>query len=131
MARRNLNPTELELLILQILWRDGPCTVRHVRDALAPTRDLARTSVDTLLRIMQRKGFVRKYKCPREVGGDVYRAVVSHQGTARKMIAQLVRDMFGGSARSLVQTLFDSGEVDERELEELKNLVKRSREEKP
>ena len=46
------HPTELELEILKVIWRDGACTVRNVREALAPTRKLAHTSVITVMNIM-------------------------------------------------------------------------------
>ena len=48
-------PTELELEILKILWQRGPLPVRDVRDALVGFRDLARTSVITIMNIMVRK----------------------------------------------------------------------------
>ena len=56
MARRSSNyPTELELEILKILWKDGECTVRKARDALKGFRKLAYTSVMTMMLIMTEK----------------------------------------------------------------------------
>ena len=46
------HPTELELEILKVLWREGPLSGRQVRDALVPFRDLAYTSVMTVMNIM-------------------------------------------------------------------------------
>ena len=46
------HPTELELEILKVLWRIGPATVRTVREELAAVRELAYTSVMTMMTIM-------------------------------------------------------------------------------
>ncbi len=56
------HPTELELEILKILWRDGPAVVQHVRDALAPERKLAYSSVITIMNIMTDKGYLSRVK---------------------------------------------------------------------
>ncbi len=50
------HPTELELEILKILWRAKPLTGRQVRDALAEFRELAYTSVMTVMGTMEDKG---------------------------------------------------------------------------
>ena len=58
------HPTELELDILKILWRDAPLPVREVRQRLARNggRTLAHSSVITMLNIMHRKGLVSRRK---------------------------------------------------------------------
>ena len=56
------HPTELELEILKVLWRASPLTGRQVRDALVGFRDLAYTSVMTIMGIMEDKGYVRRKK---------------------------------------------------------------------
>ncbi len=56
------HPTVLELEILKILWRAQPLTGRQLRDALAEFRELAYTSVMTILGIMVDKGYVRRKK---------------------------------------------------------------------
>ena len=64
MARQvSKHPTELELEILKVLWRNGPLTGRDVRDCLAiETRDLAYTSVMTVMGIMEDKGYLKRKK---------------------------------------------------------------------
>ena len=61
MAPRNpegLTPLELE--IMKVLWASGPSGVQAVRDALAPRRKLAYTTVQTMLNVLWRKGRVRR-----------------------------------------------------------------------
>ena len=88
-------PTELELDILKIVWRDGAMTVRTVRDALAPTRDLAYTSVMTMMTIMVKKGYLRRRK---QGSGYLYHATVSQAETTGKMLGDMVDRVFGDAA---------------------------------
>jgi len=116
------HPTELELEILKILWRDGPSNVRHVRDALAGFRDLAYTSVMTIMTIMARKGYVKRKKAE---GGYVYRAAISAESTTRGMLRDLVDRAFDGSAAALMVNLLETGDLDAEELRRLRELINR------
>jgi len=113
-------PTELELEIPKILWRDGPAPVRRVRDSLAETRDLAYTSVMTVLNIMVEKKYVRRR---RRGGSYVYRPCVTHEWTARRMLGDVVERLFDGSASAALLHLLESGEIDAAELEALRQTL--------
>ncbi|MBX7255556.1 MAG: BlaI/MecI/CopY family transcriptional regulator [Candidatus Hydrogenedentes bacterium] len=115
-------PTELELEILKILWTDGPSTVRHVRDTLSETRELAYTSVMTMMGIMTEKGYLRRTK---KGGGYVYRPKVDRERTMADMLGDTVNRVFNGSAKAAVLHLIESGEIDEDELKELHRLIEK------
>jgi predicted transcriptional regulator len=121
MARpQSRHPTELELEILKIIWRDGPSPVRHVREALAAARDLAVTSVTTVMNIMIDKGYLAR----RKAGGVyVYRAVVGERATSRGMLADLVRRVFDGSRVAAAINLLGSRELDEEEIEQIRRFL--------
>ena len=116
------HPTELELAILKILWRQWPATVRQVRDALAEGRPLAYTSVMTTMNIMVRKGYLERRK-----DGNTYHYSprVSRQVTSRRMLRDLVSRVFDGSAASLMLNLLETGDVDEAELRKMRELIDR------
>jgi predicted transcriptional regulator len=114
------HPTELELQILQILWRDGPRPVRHVRDTLAGVRNLAYTSVLTVMNIMTRKGYLRRDKID---GSYVYCPEVDKQRTTGGMLLDLVNRAFGGSAKAVMLNLLETREIDRDELKELRDLL--------
>lgn len=116
------HPTELELAILKILWRSGPASGRAIRDALAEERDLAYTSVMTILGIMTRKGYVRRKK---EDGGYVYLAALAEQTATQGMLRDLVNRAFDGSALALVQNLLETSDLDADELKQLRQLLNR------
>jgi BlaI family penicillinase repressor len=116
------HPTELELAILKVLWRDGPCSVRQVRDALVEFRDLAYTSVMTILGIMTRKGYVRRNKSG---GSFVYKAVLTEQAAGRGMLRDIVDRVFDGSAVAVMQHLIETGDLDADELAQVRQLINR------
>ena len=120
--RTSKHPTELELEILKILWRDGPSTVRAVREALAANRDLAVTTVTTMMNIMVDKDYLSREK---EGGAYVYRPTVSRKATARRILKDLLGRVFDGSASALVLNLLEMAELDEKEIEELREIVDR------
>jgi BlaI family penicillinase repressor len=120
-------PTELELEILKILWRDGPCTVRHVRNALAEVRDLAYTSVMTVMNIMTRKRYLRRTKDGRSY---LYAPRVAEAETKQGLLGDVVERAFGGSARAVMLSLLELGDIDQAELSELREIIERSIENK-
>jgi BlaI family transcriptional regulator, penicillinase repressor len=115
-------PTELELEILKVLWRIGPAAGREIRDALAATRDLAYTSVMTMLNIMTRKKYLKRCKVK---GGFIYEARVSEQSTSGRMVRDLVDRAFAGSPSALMLSLLETGDIDAEEIQRLRELINR------
>ena len=98
----------------------------EIRDALAGFRELAYTSVMTVLNIMTRKGYLKR---SRAEGGYVYRARISERSTSRRMLSDLVDRVFEGSAAAVMLNLLESGQIDRNELQQLRDLInKRSQE---
>jgi BlaI family penicillinase repressor len=128
------HPTDLELEILKALWRLGPSPVRQVRDALAagapgsPPRDLAHTTVMTVLTIMTNKGYLRRTKSD---GGYVYDAKVAQQSTTGRMLRDLVDRAFSGSTGAAILNLLESSEITPDELRQLRDLIDRKAQQQP
>ena len=115
------HPTELELQILKLVWREGEVTVRHLRELLAAdSRDLAYTSVMTMTGIMTDKGYLRRR---REGKGYIYRPAISEEDISRDMMGDLVKRVFDGSARAAMVNLLEMGQIDEEEIEDLRRLL--------
>jgi BlaI family penicillinase repressor len=132
------HPTDLELEILKALWRLGPSPVRRVRDALAagapgsPPRDLAYTSVMTVMTIMTNKGYLRRAKARgKPDGGYVYHARVAQQSTTGRMLRDLVDRAFSGSAAGAALNLIESSEITPDELRRLRELIDRKARQPP
>jgi predicted transcriptional regulator len=124
MARPNSEyPTELELQILKVLWDDEPMTVRDVRDALAAGgRDLAHTTVITMLGTMVDKGKIEKLE-PTQGKAFRFSPLIQRDDVSRGMLGDLVERVFDGSAEAVMLSLFDVKELDEEELTSLRKLL--------
>ena len=114
------NPTELELEILQVLWRKQPLSGREIRDELAPVRDVTYTSVMTILGIMEEKSYVRRKKTGARFE---YSARVTQESTSRRMLNDLVERLFEGSSVTAMVNLLETSDVDPAELAQLRKLI--------
>ena len=116
------HPTELELEILKVLWHIGPATVRQVRDELAAIRDLAYTTVMTMMTIMDKKGYVQRKKDGRSF---IYEAKYHEQKASKNMLQDIVDRLFGGSTTAVMQHLLETSEIDDEELKLIRSLINR------
>jgi BlaI family transcriptional regulator, penicillinase repressor len=118
------HPTELELEILKILWRNGPkgATGREVQDALAASgRKLAYTSVVTILTIMARKGYARRKKGA--AGSFAYYPRITEKATAGQMLRDLVDRVFHGSPGAVMLNLLEDGALSADDIARLRDIV--------
>jgi BlaI family transcriptional regulator, penicillinase repressor len=126
MARRKTERlTPLELEIMHVLWETGPANVQTVQQRLP--RELAYTTVQTMLNILHRKGKVKRALKDRAY---FYRPAVSRSQVVRQAVTDLVEHLFGGSAESLVMSLVETKHLDAEKLTRLNRLVKKSEEER-
>ncbi len=114
---RRLTAAELE--IMRVLWDRGESTVHDVADTLGGDR--AYTTLSTLVRILEQKGFVQSRKDGRR---HLYSAVTEKRSYEQSTVRDLVRRLFDRPA-SVVRSLLESGAIDERELEEIRQLIDR------
>ena len=119
-------PAELQLAIMQVLWDRREATVAEVREALAPERKLAYTTVGTMLAKMEANGQVRHRSDGRV---NVYRPAVSRDQVTRTMVGDLTQRLFGGDVTELVCHLLDGRGISREELAELKRLLRRKEQE--
>ena len=116
----NAHPTDGELEILRVLWAAGPSALSAVCEQLRRERDVAATTVATMLRVMAGKGLVRRTGSGR---GAVWAAVVSQHKTERGMVRKLVDRVFDGAADRLAAHLVEGGQLDAAQLKELRTLI--------
>ena len=117
MARRKKNSdslTPLELSLMQVLWREGPCSVQAVQAGLQS--DLAFTTVQTVLNVLHQKGRVQRTLKGRAYE---YRAAESKDSVLGQAVGDMVRRMFGGSPEELVMSLVKSRQIDSATLSRL------------
>jgi len=113
-------PTNAELDILRVLWQRGPSTVRAVHDSLDHAKPVGYTTVLKLLQIMTEKHLVARDASTRS---HIYAAAASQAATQRRMVADLVRRVFGGSTLGLVLHALSATPATTRELEQIRRLL--------
>jgi BlaI family transcriptional regulator, penicillinase repressor len=106
--------TKLELQIMQVIWKRGASSVSAVQEGLE--QQLAYTTVQTMLNILQRKG-----KLKRKLRGRAYEysATVSETKALSHAVRDLVDRMFGGSSEELVMSLIKSRQIDAEQIARL------------
>lgn len=115
---------DLQLRILQVLWSQTEASVADVNAALRPERDLAYTTVATMLRKMEARGLVTH----REDGRSfLYKAAVDAQQVGQGMTDHVVERLFEGSLAGAVSHLLRTREVSREELDELERLIREAK----
>jgi len=123
-------PTELELLILKVLWEESPLTARQIREVLAERgRKLAHTSVITMLQRMVDKGQLDQLD---PAVGKAFRFVplLSEADVSGRMLGDLVDRVFDGSAEAVMLSLFDVSDLDSESLKRLRRAFNQKMREK-
>jgi BlaI family transcriptional regulator, penicillinase repressor len=97
--------TERELELMHVFWRIGQATAAEIRDQLAAGgRDLAYTTVATLIRILSDKGFLEQTNTERPFQ---YRPVRTFEDVSRSMVGDLIDKVFRGSREQLVLRMLE------------------------
>lgn len=116
-------PTKSELEILQVLWKNGPSTVRFVNDQLnEQKREVQYTSTLKLMQIMAEKELVTRDESQMK---HVYKAAVEEGKTKGFLLDRFVDTMYEGSASSLMMQLLGNKKTSKEELDAIKELIKK------
>jgi predicted transcriptional regulator len=118
------HPTDGELEILRVLWDRGPSSLSEICESLRQSREVATTTVATMLRLMLDKDLVRRKPATR---GHHWSAAVTQNATASSMVGKLVNGVFDGSAGRLAVHLVEAGQLSSEELTELRKLIDSNR----
>jgi BlaI family transcriptional regulator, penicillinase repressor len=113
-ARVKAPLTELEGAVMRVVWASGPCSVEAVYDVVSRDRDLKETTVRTILRRLEQKGYLRHES---EGRAYIYRATEPSRSLAARAVRQIIDRFCNGSVEELVSGMVDakvltSGEID-------------------
>lgn len=120
MNKRQIRPTEAELEILQVLWEEGPSSVRQVNQLLNEKRDIGYTTTLKLMQIMLDKGLVRRTTDTRS---HIYSAQVKESDTQSELLNKFLESAYRGSASKLVLQVLGNHKASQEELKEIKALI--------
>jgi len=110
--------TDRELDVMSVLWDVGPATVAQVRERIAD--DLAYTTVLTVLRTLEQKGYVSHTEDGR---AHRYKPLVKREVAGRTALRRLVDKVFDGSPELLLTQLVSDKNLSEEELRRLRKLL--------
>ncbi|MFO1498883.1 MAG: BlaI/MecI/CopY family transcriptional regulator [Verrucomicrobiota bacterium] len=111
---------DLQLQIMKILWSRDQATVAEIHQQLQNQKELAYTTIATMLRKMEARGLVKHRLDGRSF---LYRAAVGEEAVTRGMADHLVERLFAGSLTDVVSHLLNTREVGWDELSELERLI--------
>jgi predicted transcriptional regulator len=117
----------LELQLMEIIWTRGPLTADQIREALAPQHDLKDSTIRTVLRRLQQKGYVTHRP---EGKAFVYSEVDKPQNVAARAVRQILDRFCNGSLEQLLVGMVENKSIDPAELRALaRKLSKPTRKE--
>lgn len=121
MARpASTHPTDGELEILRVLWSGGPTSLSALCDTLRQEREVATTTIATMLRVMSEKDLVRRQGSGR---GAQWVASITQNRAAKSMVGKLVDHVFDGSADLLAAHLIEGGQLSPQQLADLRAMI--------
>ncbi len=112
--------TELQIVLLRILWDRGEATVTEIAEALRPERNFAQTTVATMLSRLERRGVITHDTRNRQYH---YRPLVTESEVRRSMVGDLTEQLFDGDVTQLMSHLLSAREVSPGDLDRLKALL--------
>src|SRR6516225_7090363 len=122
MRPRNKTLTAQELEIMKIVWERERATVCDVYEALLERRKVAYTTVMTMMKILEQKGFLKKSQ---EDRAFVYRPAQPQRQVVGAMVREFVNRVFNGSAEPLLVHLVEEHHLSPKDLEEIARLRKK------
>ena len=111
---------DLQLKIMKVLWQRNECTVSDVFEVVSKERDLAYTTIATMLRKMEARGLITHRAEGRTF---VYRAAIDAHAVTSNMSGHLLDRLFEGSLADLVCHLLKTREVSRDELAKIEKLI--------
>jgi predicted transcriptional regulator len=118
---RAMSPAETE--ILRLVWQLNEATVQRIQDALPAKRVIAYKTVQTLLRRLEEKGYL-KHRI--EGKAYIFFPAVRQEAVIKRTVLDFMDRLFGGDPRPLMHFLAQDGHIDAEDIEELRKLIDKS-----
>ena len=124
-ARVRTPLTDLENAVMRVVWDSEPCSVEAVFEVVSRDRDLKETTIRTLLRRLEQKGYLQHET---EGRAYVYRATERPRSLAARAVRQIIDRFCQGSVEELVSGMVDAKMLSKSEMSRLEEFVRDQRE---
>lgn len=122
MSQPTVKLSDLQITVMKVLWQHGKLSVSQTHQYLNQSRELALTTVATLLKRMQEKGIVGHEKQGRQY---LYFPLVTESEVKTSMLSNILTSLFDGKADELVHHLVAQDDVAEDDLKKIEQLLKK------
>ena len=119
---KKTKPTESEMEILQILWENGPSTVKSVNDILNLKKEVGYTTTLKIMQIMHEKAFLERKRNGRS---HIYKAILKEKELQNQLLDKILDTAFGGSASKLVMQAIGRTKTSKKEIDEIKKFLEK------
>lgn len=120
MRKKSIGLTPAEIRLMEILWEKKKASVAEITEELASQNSVAYTTVLTMLRIMEQKGYVSHTKQGRAF---IYRPLIDRQRARRSAIRHIIGSLFNDSPELLMLNILEHEKVSAEELKRLKDAI--------
>lgn len=117
-----IKPTDSELEILNVLWSNGPSSVREVHKVLSEKRDIFYTTTLKTMQNMNDKSLLNRDTSQRS---HIYKPAVERHEIQQSLLKKLVNSAFSGSSSQLALSALGNAKPSSDELEEIKAIIKK------
>jgi BlaI family penicillinase repressor len=119
-VKASIRPSDVELQVLTVLWRDGALTARQVSERLPDRKKRAYTTVLSTMQVMEKKGLLHR---TRQGVTHLYRPAVKQKRVLRPLLQGLINKLFGGSPAAALQYLLRDAEPDREEMAKIRSIL--------
>ncbi len=112
--------TEAELPLMTAVWALGPCTVKEVQTEVSKEKDLAYTSVATIMKILETKGYLKSFKTDK---AHTYEALITKDDYEAQSLGHLADNLFAGDHSMMVMRLLNDSHLSKKDLEAIRSVL--------
>ena len=112
--------TEVELQLMNVIWSLGPCTVKEVQTEINKERELAYTSIATIMKILETKGILKNTKDDK---AHIYTSLVDKVEYEAHSLEHLAENLFHGDSSMMVMRLLDNSNFSQKDLEAIREVL--------
>jgi predicted transcriptional regulator len=112
--------TEVELQLMNVIWMLNECTVKEVQIEISKERELAYTSVATMMKILESKGIIKSAKSDK---AHIYSPLISKENYEKQSLNHLADNLFHGDSSMMVMRLLDNKNLSQADLEAIRVVL--------
>ncbi|OFZ25948.1 MAG: hypothetical protein A2381_09830 [Bdellovibrionales bacterium RIFOXYB1_FULL_37_110] len=112
--------TEVELQLMNVIWSLGSCTIKEVQNEINKHRELAYTSVATIMKILETKGILTSIKNDK---AHIYSPQITKEVYEAQSLDHLAENLFGGDPSMMVMRLINDANISKKDLEVIRKVL--------